>query len=234
MNIITKASPNHNERASGTDIRYLILHYTGTKSAAEAEAVYMDGGLELSPHYMLDTDGTITNFVSEDKRAWHAGRAKFEGFDDLNSRSIGIEIVNHGHDGNLPAFPEKQIAALIELTNDIVTRNAISPFHVLGHSDIAAGRKIDPGEHFPWERLAKAGIGVWPEPVQGDFDADLGLRLALHEYGYDNGLEDIVLVREFQRHFEPEIFAHGKQGQVTTRTHALANCLLRLKRAAFS
>ncbi len=230
MIITEKNSPNFNDRKDCASPEYIILHYTGT-SADEASSVYMDNSGELSPHYMVDVDGSITKFVDEGKRAWHAGKSYWNGCDDINSKSIGIEIVNGGHGAGMPEFPAIQIDAVIELCNDISKRNSILPINVLGHSDISIGRKIDPGEVFPWEYLAQQGVGFWPEPSDEDFQLNIGVRSGLEQLGYMVDCEDVVLVREFQRHYEPHLFKKNLQGQVSENTRALISCLLREKRA---
>lgn len=229
MNILKKASPNYNERVGDVSPRYIILHYTGTETAKEASDVYMDKDGGLSPHYMVDVDGSVTQFVEESARAWHAGKSFWEGEEDLNSLSIGIEIVNGGHYKDHPEFPAEQIEAVIALCRQIIGRHDIKPINVIGHSDIATGRRFDPGPLFPWSRLAQNGVGFWPEPEEGDFQTDIGVRSGLLKFGYTDQCEDVVLVREFQRHYEPELFSKGLEGQVSERTRALIACLLRQK-----
>ena len=218
-------SPNFDERANGASPLYLILHFTGTETAQEALSVYADIQAKLSAHYLVDIDGTTHALVDEDKRAWHAGKSYWNGITDMNSHSIGIEIVNAGYKDDATPFPDIQIEALIELCAGICSRHP--SILALGHSDIAPGRKIDPGHLFPWEKLAENNIGLWPTPEKEDFDNDTGLLSALKEIGYNPECEAVVLVREFQRHFEPEVFRKGVQGQSTDKTHALANWLLR-------
>ena len=166
MDITQTPSPNFNMRKHKLDM--LVLHYTGMATGEEALERMCDPAAEVSAHYMVWEDGRITQLVDEDKRAWHAGVASWQGQQDLNSRSIGIEIVNGGHDfplpdGGLPPYPRPQIHALLDLVHDILGRHDIPATRILGHSDIAPLRKQDPGEHFPWERLARAGISLWPE-----------------------------------------------------------------------
>jgi len=212
-------SPNHGPRLVGpTDA--LILHYTGmpTGEAALDLLTTQRGG--VSCHYFVWEDGRIWQLVAEDFRAWHAGKSFWAGETDLNSRSIGIEIVNPGHDGGCPPYPEAQIAAIIALCRDICGRAKIPPQRVLAHSDIAPSRKIDPGEFFPWKRLYEAGVGLWVEPspirrgptlepgALGPPVAALQQLLASHGYGvdatgvYDAATQDVVAA--FQRHFRPE------------------------------
>lgn len=232
------SSPNFNDRKDGAQPRYLILHYTGTLDGREAEDHYMNAdpdhhGGPVSPHYMVDIDGTITRFVPEDKRAWHAGRSFWGGITDMNSHSIGIEIVNPGHERGYRPFTEPQMQALIGLCKDIVTRNAIPPQNVLGHSDIAPDRKDDPGELFDWARLADEGIGLWPRPGLADYQAGQGwlddraaLIDAFTRAGYDPGQTFDVLVTAFQRHYQPDVFATGRAGTPDRETVARLHWLL--------
>lgn len=175
MKIEALPSPNFNDRKHPIDM--LVLHYTGMETGQDALDRMRDEAATVSAHYMVWEDGRVVQLVGEDKRAWHAGVSKWQGDDDLNSRSIGIEIVNGGHDwplpsGALPPFPPAQIEAVIEVCKGILERWTIPVSRIVGHSDIAPARKDDPGEHFPWGQLARAGIGVWPflqsEAAQGD------------------------------------------------------------------
>ncbi|SFG59090.1 N-acetylmuramoyl-L-alanine amidase [Methylobacterium gossipiicola] len=211
-------SPNHGERRSGP-VDLLILHYTGMDGAAAALQRLANPVAEVSAHYVVLEDGRVVQMVPEGRRAWHAGQGSWAGLSDINSRSLGIEIVNGGHAGGLPAYPEAQIAAVIDLCHDLTTRWSIPPQRVLAHSDIAPERKEDPGEHFPWDRLARAGIGHWvaPTPIRdGRFfaEGDAGqpveaLQAMFVLYGYDlpvTGAFDArtkAVVTAFQRHFRP-------------------------------
>jgi N-acetylmuramoyl-L-alanine amidase len=157
-------SPNHGDRR-GRTIDALVLHYTGMSSGDSALARLRDPAADVSCHYLVWEDGRIAQLVPEARRAWHAGRSIWAGETDMNAVSIGIEIVNQGHDGGCPPYPDAQIEAVIALCRDIVSRHVIPAARVLAHSDIAPGRKIDPGEWFPWARLAAAGVGLWVEPA---------------------------------------------------------------------
>ena len=173
MRIVQRPSANFNDRRQRLDM--LVLHYTGMQSAEAALSRLADPQAGVSAHYVVREDGVIAWMVAEDKRAWHAGVSKWEGEDDLNSRSIGIEIVNGGHDfpredGALPPFPDMQVAAVISLCRAILARHDIPPTRIVGHSDIAPQRKRDPGEHFPWQHLGAHGIGIWPEHAAGTAD----------------------------------------------------------------
>lgn len=162
----------------------LVLHYTGMETADAAIDRLCDPTAKVSAHHVVCEDGRVLQLVDEGRRAWHAGVATWQGDGDLNSRSIGVEIVNGGHDfpdadGCLPDYPAAQISAVITLCRDILSRHKIRPSRIVGHSDIAPSRKRDPGEHFPWAALAAAGIGVWPEakPTHGQvWGAGLGPR----------------------------------------------------------
>lgn len=205
--MIEKPSPNFNERKGVTAPYLLILHYTGTRTAEEADAIYMTTD-HVSPHYMIDRDGTITKYVDEKNRAWHAGASSWNGFTDINSASIGIEIVNGGHENEFEDFPDIQIDKLIALIKEIRLRWPIPDCNILGHSDVAPGRKIDPGEKFPWSKLQEAGVGLMPQPGYpvSQIDTPVELFAALKEWGYDYTEDLDVLVTEFRRHYLPESF----------------------------
>jgi N-acetylmuramoyl-L-alanine amidase len=213
-------SPNFGERKDGVPPDILLLHYTGMHSCARAIGWLSTPKSNVSCHYVIDTDGAITQMVQEQDRAWHAGAGSWQGHTDINSRSIGIEIHNPGHDQGYPEFQDAQMDAVIALSRDIIARNAIPAAHVLAHSDIAPARKIDPGEKLDWARLAAAGIGHWVEPSPIDpFDEGLGrdatealvgdVQRQLAAYGFGimaSGVLDapsMIVVRAFQRHFRP-------------------------------
>jgi N-acetylmuramoyl-L-alanine amidase len=158
-----RPSPNHAERGRGR-IDMLVLHYTGMVSAAAAIERLCDPEARVSAHYVVEEDGAVWRLVPEERRAFHAGVSCWRGEVDLNHASIGVEIVNPGHEGGYRAFPEAQMAAVAALCRDIVARHPIPPDRVVGHSDIAPDRKADPGELFDWPGLAAAGIGIWVEP----------------------------------------------------------------------
>ena len=197
MKRVDRPSPNHDDRG-GAPIDMLVLHYTGMPTAEAALARLTDPAAKVSAHYTIGEDGTTYAHVSETRRAWHAGVSYWAGAGDINARSIGIELVNPGHEFGYRAFPEAQIAALTTLCHGILMRHPIPSARVLGHSDVAPARKDDPGELFPWDRLAKAGIGLWPISQ----DSNLGVE-ALCRYGYDPGAGEQKIVTAFQRHFRP-------------------------------
>lgn len=195
------ATRNHDARPPGTAIDMLVLHYTGMESAAAALDRLGDPRSRVSAHYLIDEAGTVVPLVDEDRRAWHAGKSWWRGNGDVNGRSLGIELVNPGHEFGYRDFPELQMAALEELGLDILARHPIPPPNVVGHSDVAPGRKRDPGERFDWRRLAAAGIGLWPAGGGDGNPDDVAAMLA--EYGYPTA--DVpVAIGAFQRHFRPE------------------------------
>lgn len=200
MTWVEQPSPNHDDRG-GAGIDLLLIHYTGMQSAAAALDRLCDPGARVSAHYAIDEAGTVYAMVPEARRAWHAGVAYWAGARDINARSIGIELVNPGHEFGYRAFPAPQIEALTQLCRDILGRHAIAPWRVLGHSDVAPARKDDPGELFPWATLAAAGIGLWAPP--GADPGDAAVPGLLTHYGYDPEAPLEKTVAAFQRHFRP-------------------------------
>jgi len=205
MRLVDCRSPNHDARPSGAAIDMLVLHYTGMKTADEALARLCDPQAKVSAHYTIGTDGRVYAHVPEERRAWHAGVSFWAGEANVNGRSIGIELVNPGHEFGYVPFAEAQIAALIELARAILARHPIPPARVLGHSDVAPARKMDPGELFPWARLAQSGIGVWPKTSERSLGEKPETALARFGYGLpphtDVPLEAVITA--FQRHFRP-------------------------------
>jgi N-acetylmuramoyl-L-alanine amidase len=230
-------------RAQGRVPDMLVLHYTGMETAEAALDWLTREEAKVSAHYFVDEDGRIAQIVAEEARAWHAGQSLWAGETDLNSCSIGIEIHNPGHDFDYPDFSDAQMRAVEALCLDILSRHPIPPHRVLAHSDIAPGRKRDPGEKFDWARLARAGIGLWVEPAEivGDQGMGVGdegeivtaLQQALCEFGYGvevtstygRGLEQVV--EAFQRHFRPALVS-GRADRSTCET---LDRLLAAKRA---
>lgn len=205
-------SPNHDARPEGQPVDILLLHYTGMRSAREALDRLADPAAKVSAHYLIEEDGATWRLVPEGRRAWHAGVAAWDGARDINARSIGIELVNPGHEFGYRPFPEPQMRALESLALDILARHPIPPRRVLGHSDVAPLRKADPGELFDWARLARAGIGLWPagEQVASGELADVArMEAGLARFGYavpGSGVlddETRAVVAAFQRHFRP-------------------------------
>ena len=223
MRIVETPSPNHDARPAGTPVDMLVLHYTGMKTAEEALARLCDPAANVSAHYTIGRDGSVHAHVPEAHRAWHAGVSYWAGERNVNARSVGIELVNPGHEFGYEPFPELQIEALIDLATAIMKRHPIPAARVVGHSDVAPARKTDPGELFPWAQLADYGIGVWPE-----FSTRM-LRLpvetALSEIGYgvmphvDVPLETVV--GAFQRHFTPQAITGTADPQTARRIAAV-------------
>jgi N-acetylmuramoyl-L-alanine amidase len=196
--IVERASPNFNDRPTDVPVDILVLHYTGMTDAAAALDRLCDPNAMVSAHYLIDEDGTVYALVPESKRAWHAGVAWWRGHRDINGRSIGIELVNPGHELGYRDFPAPQMDAVADLARAILARHPIPPRNVIGHSDIAPNRKLDPGERFDWQGLAARGVGLWPA-ADGSPGGDV-LRL-LAEYGYDTATRQVIAA--FQRHFRP-------------------------------
>ena len=231
MHVHDRPSPNHDARPGAVDM--LILHYTGMESAQAALDRLCSPEAKVSAHYLVDEDGAVWRLVAEERRAWHAGVSSWRGRRDINGASIGIELVNPGHDNGYRLFPEAQMAALEALARDIIGRHPIPPRHVLGHSDVAPLRKTDPGELFDWQRLARAGVGLWldfsllPPPA-----ADIAeLQRQLAEIGYDtppSGAEDAAttaVITAFQRHFRPSLCDGKADPETRRRIAALAAAL---------
>jgi N-acetylmuramoyl-L-alanine amidase len=215
-----RESPNHGDRKDGVKPDIILLHYTGMADTQAAVRHLCTPASEVSAHYVVLEDGYIIQCVPEARRAWHAGQSSWAGETDINSRSIGIEIANPGHDHGYPDFPRRQIAAVTALCRSIYTRHRIPADRVLAHSDVAPARKKDPGEKFPWKSLHDSGIGLWvkPAPIVDDGPrlvpgekkpAVRELQELLARYGYGvqpNGHFDSItheVVTAFQRHFRP-------------------------------
>lgn len=236
-----RPSPNFNDRKRPVSL--LVLHYTGMDDAEAAIARLCDPDAGVSSHYVVDEEGAVSRLVPEDKRAWHAGAGEWRGETDVNSASVGVEIVNGGHCYGLPAFPDAQIEAVAALSRDIIARHAIKPSGVIGHSDLAPERKLDPGERFPWRRLAADGVGVWPAGVEGDRsirhgpgqgsgDALARLQARLRAIGYGEPGDGAytartrAVVAAFQRRFRPS----GVDGLIDGETARLIDEVARLTR----
>ncbi len=202
---IDRPSPNFDERKLA--IGMVVLHYTGMPGAAAALDRLTDTNPpRVSAHWVVAEDGHVFRLVPEDKRAWHAGKSWWRGVTDVNSASIGIEIVNPGHEFGYRPFPEPQMDAVEALVADAVRRHGIDPSNVVGHSDVAPARKDDPGELFDWPRLARAGLArPVPERRLDPGWTDEGTLAALHRYGYEVS-EPIPAVIAFQRRFRPAKF----------------------------
>ncbi|HEY8616270.1 N-acetylmuramoyl-L-alanine amidase [Phenylobacterium sp.] len=234
MNVIEAPSPNWDHRTAPPDV--LVLHYTGMQTGQAALDRLRDPEAKVSSHYLVEEDGRVFRLVPEERRAWHAGVSFWKGQRGLNGTSIGIEIVNPGHEFGYRPFPEAQIASVIQLVADIRTRWTIEDGKIVGHSDIAPDRKEDPGELFPWKRLAEAGHGLWAEAAaapgaplaEGEAGAGVfALQAGLTRLGYDcapSGTYDAhtkTVVRAFQRHWRPEQVDGVADGETRARLIAL-------------
>lgn len=204
MQVIDAPSPNFDDRS--LPITMIVLHYTGMQTGEAAIARLRDPAAKVSSHYVVAEDGTLLRLVDEEKRAWHAGRSHWRGVKDINSASVGIEIVNPGHEWGYRPFPDEQMAAVVRLVHEIKDRYEITRGNIVGHSDIAPARKQDPGELFPWGKLARLRLAL-PRPTKNLMDprwTDGGFLLALERFGYD--VEDgPAAVTAFQRRFRPEM-----------------------------
>ncbi|QJE72272.1 N-acetylmuramoyl-L-alanine amidase [Aerophototrophica crusticola] len=240
MRLVDLPSPNFGPRRGGIRPDMLVLHYTGMRSAEDALDRLCDEEAQVSAHYVIDEEGTVYRLVREDKRAWHAGRGCWRGETDINSRSIGIELVNPGHEFGYRPFPIAQMASLILLAGELVREYAIPPLHVLAHSDVAPDRKEDPGELFDWPSLAAAGIGAWPQPNGQDMASwsNAEIRELLGRVGYGTAWEKpdgtawdgtawdgaaAKTLLAFQRHWRPARLT----GQPDTETVARLRALVR-------
>ena len=234
MNIIEAPSPNFDGRTAPPSM--LVLHYTGMKTGPEALDRLRDPEAKVSSHYLVEEDGRVFRLVAEERRAWHAGVSFWRGRRNVNGDSIGIEIVNPGHEFGYRPFPEPQVESVIALVADIRTRWDIEDRDIVGHSDIAPDRKDDPGELFPWKRLSEAGHGVWAEwpaapgaPIgEGEEGAAVfALQAGFTRLGYDlppTGQFDAAtagIVRAFQRHWRPERVDGIADGETRARLIAL-------------
>ena len=224
MDIRDRPSPNFNDRPQGTAVDMVVLHYTGMETAAGALGRMCDPAAQVSAHYMVEEDGTVFLLVPEEKRAWHAGVSYWRGATNINDRSIGIEIVNPGHEFGYRRFPEPQMAALQELLSDIVARHEIAPARVVGHSDIAPSRKQDPGELFDWKRLAAANLAIWPDTAIDPVAADDVAKI-LSDIGYDPAAPLFDVITAFQRRFVP----HAVSGEADLRTRSMIAAVAAIK-----
>ncbi len=208
-------SPNFNDRKNGVDPSMLVLHYTGMRDAKSALSHLCDPSSQVSAHYVIEENGDVHQLVADEKRAWHAGVSYWRGERDINSASIGIEIVNPGHEFGYREFPEGQMLSVIKICRDLMRKYDIPAANVLGHSDVAITRKIDPGHLFPWRRLAEIGIGLWPDPGGVDRQSAEDMIVAGEDLkshfvalGYDPEKSLPEIFTAFHRHYAPEKFMH--------------------------
>jgi len=235
LRIVERPSPNHDARPDGARIDMLVLHYTGMRTAEDALARLCDPAAKVSAHYTIDSDGIVYAHVPEERRAWHAGVSCWAGERNVNARSIGIEMVNPGHEFGYVPFAKEQIAALIDLGEGIFARHAIPAHRVVGHSDVAPGRKEDPGELFPWQCLAEYGIGVWPRNGGHILSGPFEVALARWGYGMPPDVDWPIekIVSAFQRHYRPAKI-DGEWDQECSRLLAalLAQCEAAMQQTA--
>ncbi len=220
IDFIDRPSPNFDARTQ--PVTMIVLHYTGMIDAMAALTRLTDAQAKVSSHWLVAEDGQVIRLVDEGWRAWHAGKSWWRGTSDVNSASVGIEIVNPGHEFGYRPFPDEQMAAVEALVAAAVARHGVDPSNVVGHSDVAPARKEDPGELFDWPRLARAGLAA--AIPQGGFDpgwTDAGTLAALARYGYDIS-EPMAAVIAFQRRFRPARF----DGVIDAETRALLRGLL--------
>jgi N-acetylmuramoyl-L-alanine amidase len=220
MEMIDRPSPNFDERA--LPVSMIVLHYTGMPDCEGAMARLCSPEAKVSAHYCVDEDGTIFRLVDESKRAWHAGKSRWRGITDVNSASVGIEIVNPGHEFGYRNFTDAQMDSLIPLVAEIKDRHGISRGDVVGHSDVAPARKEDPGELFPWEMLARRRLAM-PSPTRDLIDpywTDAGFLLALERFGYDVTDERKAVIA-FQRRFRPDLIDGIIDGECRAKLLAL-------------
>ena len=204
MRMVEAPSPNHDAR--NLPVSMIVLHYTGMEDGPGALARLCDPEAKVSAHYLIEEDGTVFRLVDEGRRAWHAGRSHWRGMTDVNAASIGIEIVNPGHDWGYRPFPPVQVAAVVALVAEVKDRHAITRGNVVGHSDVAPARKRDPGELFPWHELARRRLAL-PRPTKNLMDpqwSEAGFCLALERFGYDV-TDRMAAIMAFQRRFRPEL-----------------------------
>lgn len=232
-------SPNYGKRIplrpDRAEPSMIILHYTGMQSGKVALERLCDPASKVSAHYVIEENGQTHHLVDNEDRAWHAGRSHWGGLSDINSASIGIEIVNKGHEFGYEDFPPAQIEAVVALVKDLMAKYDIRTDMILGHSDIAPERKTDPGERFPWKELAAQGIGLWPRPTNMDFEAAADLLGQeqiicdlLADLGYNPETEFDALIEAFHRHYFPEKFLEGASSKlVNAETIARILALIR-------
>jgi len=248
LRAIDLPSPNHDERPAGMPVDMLILHYTGMRTGQAAIDRLRSQAAKVSSHYVVEEDGTVFRLVPEGRRAWHAGISWWRGHEALNDRSVGIEIVNPGHEWGFRDYPVLQLAVVCDLCLEILSRHAIPARNIVGHSDVAPDRKQDPGEKFDWEGLSRNGVGLWPHDMPRLDAGGMGfggathgevrdaaslrpVRAALAAIGYktapegplDPGLSTVL--RAFQRHWRPEAITGQADAGTLARLLAVAGAV---------
>ncbi len=223
---------NYGDRVDGAEPNILLLHYTGMEGMQVAKERLQDPESGVSAHYLVDEDGSVFDMVPEDKRAWHAGVSYWRGQSDINSYSIGVEMVNLGHEFGYHPFPDAQMRAVKKLCREIMSRHNIK--YVLGHSDVAPERKMDPGELFDWQGLSDYGVGAWPSPSDKEYEEakiiarnDFEVGRLITTFGYNPVAAFIDNMSAFQRHYHPEVFEDGSEGLVCEESVARLLSLIR-------
>ena len=227
--MIERPSPNSDARPAGKATDLIVLHYTGMRDAESALQRLTDPAAKVSSHYLIDEGGAVYRLVDESRRAWHAGVSHWQGERDVNGISVGIELANPGHDFGYRPFPEAQMTALIVLCRGILARHPIPRARIVGHSDVASRRKLDPGELFDWRVLSAAGFGLWPEPLDGPADPATVLQ-ALARIGYEVGRVETdeitrAAIAAFQRHFRPRCIDGGIDVETRNLIYGVARAL---------
>jgi len=223
LEIIWHPSPNYSERPEENNVDMVILHYTGMETAGDALDRLCNPQAEVSAHYLIDETGVIYSLVEEHKAAWHAGKSYWQGATNINARSVGIELSNPGHEFGYRPFTKQQMAALEKLLSLVIVKHKISTDRIVGHSDVAPNRKMDPGELFDWQRLALAGLSIWPEQNLGPAALEQIPRL-LCKIGYDPDVPLEVAITAFQRRFLPHHItgcADGKTRATIAAVHSI-------------
>lgn len=216
--MIEAPSPNHDSR-DGHPVDILLMHYTGMPTGQAAIDRLRDSAAKVSAHYVVEEDGRVFHLVPEDRRAWHAGASSWQGATNINQRSIGIEIVNPGHEFGYRPFPAAQMAAVRDLARGILARHPLPPARVIGHADVAPTRKEDPGELFDWQSLAAAGIGLWPQPQPVQWSEDEFIA-RLQRYGYDTA-DRAAATRAFCRHFRQQRLSDAPDAELAAILNGL-------------
>lgn len=221
MNLIQRPSPNFDGR-DGQPVDMLVMHYTGMKTAQEALDRLCDPAAKVSAHYVVDEDGSIYRLVDEENRAWHAGTSSWRGHSNINQRSIGMEIVNPGHEFGYRPFPKAQMEAVAALSKNILSRHDIPARNVVGHSDVAPERKEDPGELFDWQFLAEQGVGLWPIQAANDEKTHDPSSVIRHLSSYGYSTENLPkTITAFQRHFRPKLLTGKWDRECALILHSL-------------
>ena len=235
MRIKSYFSPNYSKKTRlKKDIKFVIIHYTGMQSEIESLKRLLDPQSKVSSHYLINRKGKIIQMVKEKNIAWHAGKSRWKKFKNLNNYSIGIELVNKGHQFGYQNFSRQQISSLIKLCTKLKKKYLIKKENFLGHSDIAPLRKADPGEKFPWKKLSKSKIGKWYAKFNNKIEVNPKKMEALffknlQKFGFryfttnKKNFNDVMIVKAFQRHYLPNYIT----GKIDQKTYEISHFLIR-------